>query len=619
MSAPGIARARPPSFFIMRARSAAVLVCSSFLCGAVAIAASDEWEEEGFFPPAFALTNTSHSLGGVTAAPASPSWLSGSRIAALDDGGVLVSDADSGSLIRTDTTGARRDQLAIGANAGLLVYDPVERRAYVADRTGDRIVVVSVGDGLRVVGTWKTPAEPYGLALTPDRHTVLATTIADRTLVALDARTAGTPRWRMTLDAEPRGVAIAPDGTRAVVTSLTSGAIAQIALADQKLARRLPLPLTLHPGSRARGAFAVAFVGDTSVTSFQLDVPVASEPSESGHYGGGFLPPITHHLAFSRAGGEQALAETSVREPRALAWDGAHDVLYIAGLASDDVVAVAKASQVDINLAETAPLGQRCGADGLAVGSDGGLFVWCSFTRTVVHFAAPKKPGMIRTKQTGPELVASTLDATRHAGMVMFHTANEHISSFGAMSCGSCHLDGRADGLSWLIGKGALQTPVLGGRIAGTAPYKWDGKAADLPHSLKATVTRLGGDGLSKRDLAALTAFVESMPSVRAPAREPAAVARGRALFESAELGCASCHEGSAYTDRDQHAFGDAPEFDTPGLAALAASAPYFHDGTAATLEEVVRDRGAVHGMADEAKALTPSQVADLVAFLETL
>jgi hypothetical protein len=601
----------------MRARSAAVLVCSSFLCGAVAIAASDEWEEEGFFPPAFSLASA--SLGGVKPAPASPSWLAGSRIAALDDGGALVSDADSGSLIRTDAAGARRDQLAIGANAGLLVYDPVERRAYVADRTGDRVVVVSIGDDLRVVGTWKTPAEPYGLALGPDRHTLFATTIADRTLVALDVGTAGTPRWHMTLDAEPRGVAIAPDGTRAVVTSLASGAIAQVALNERKIAHRLPLPLTLRPDARARGAFAVAFVGDTSVTAFQLDVPVASEPTESGHYGGGFLPPITHHLAFSRADGEQALAETNVREPRALVWDGARDVLYVAGLASDEVVAIEKASQVDANLAAAAPLGQRCGADGLAVGSDGGVFVWCSFTRTVVRFAAPKKPGMILKKQTGPELVASTLEPQRHAGMVLFHTANEHISGFGAMSCGNCHLDGRADGLSWMIGKGELQTPVLGGRIAGTAPYKWDGKAKDLPHSLKATVTRLGGDGLSKRDLAALSAFVESMPSVRPPTREPAAVARGRALFESAELGCASCHEGTAYTDRDQHAFGSKAELDTPGLAALAASAPYFHDGTAATLEEVVRDRGAVHGMADEAKALTPSQVADLVAFLESL
>ena len=60
------------------------------------------------------------------------------------------------------------------------------------------------------------------------------------------------------------------------------------------------------------------------------------------------------------------------------------------------------------------------------------------------------------------------------------------------------------------------------------------------------------------------------------------------------------------------------PESDTPSLLGIAASAPYFHDGSAATIEALLRDRGAVHGMADTAK-LTDEQVADLTAFLETL
>jgi hypothetical protein len=44
----------------------------------------------------------------------------------------------------------------------------------------------------------------------------------------------------------------------------------------------------------------------------------------------------------------------------------------------------------------------------------------------------------------------------------------------------------------------------------------------------------------------------------------------------------------------------------------------YFHDGSAATLEALLRDRGAVHGMADTAR-LTDQQIADLTAFLDTL
>ena len=97
-------------------------------------------------------------------------------------------------------------------------------------------------------------------------------------------------------------------------------------------------------------------------------------------------------------------------------------------------------------------------------------------------------------------------------------------------------------------------------------------------------------------------------------------VARGQKLFDSAEVGCRTCHDGKQLTDQDKHKFSAAtlPEADTPSLVGLAASAPYYHDGSAATLEALLRDRGNVHGMAETAK-LSDSQVADLIAFLETL
>jgi cytochrome c peroxidase len=68
-------------------------------------------------------------------------------------------------------------------------------------------------------------------------------------------------------------------------------------------------------------------------------------------------------------------------------------------------------------------------------------------------------------------------------------------------------------------------------------------------------------------------------------------------------------------------------EFKVPGLRGLWATAPYFHDGSAATIDEVVRhysdlDETRLH--ADGARLLqalklTPQQAADLAAFLKTL
>lgn len=564
----------------------------------------DDWEEEGFFAPTFALSTT--SIGGATAAPGAPAYLASSRIAAVGDG-ALVSDADSGQLVLTDASGTSVAQLAIGADAALLAFDSVARRAYVADRRGDRIVVVDVGDAsLAVTATWKTSAEPYGVALAPNRATVFVTTIADRALLALDAAT-GRVRWRAPLSPEPRALAVSPDGTRIVVGSLATGGVDEILLGDRPRVRRSPLPAATK--QHARGAFSVAFVGDAAVVPYQLAVPIAPRIETADHYGGGFAPPITQHLAFLAKDGRRAAAQIDTVEPRAIAWNADRDTMYVAGMASDHLVAVPRASQVDVGDPATHALQPGCGADGIAITEGGHVLVWCSFKRAITRIDGTEV-------DRGTELVASTMSEDVRIGRKLFHSATFHSSSGGRMSCGSCHLDGRADGLSWQIQKQALQTPVLGGRLVGTAPYKWDGKAADLSTSVKATVRRLGGTGLSTRDVTFLVGFLESMPAPRVPTRDPEAIARGKALFEGAELGCMTCHEGAALTDRDTHHL--AGELDTPGLGALAASAPYFHDGSAATLEAVLLDRGRVHGMSEGAKRLRGRDLADVIAFLET-
>src|SRR5436305_1688876 len=146
-------------------------------------------------------------------------------------------------------------------------------------------------------------------------------------------------------------------------------------------------------------------------------------------------------------------------------------------------------------------------------------------------------------------LAASTLTDKQHQGMVMFHSALPQISQRGALACASCHPDGRDDGLSWRIEKTELQTPLLAGRVLGTHPYKWDGGDKDLKTSLATTMKRLGGFGLDDAKNQALAAYLEALPAPRAPSRDAHAVARGKQLFDSASLGCRSCHDGNTYSD----------------------------------------------------------------------
>jgi sugar lactone lactonase YvrE len=590
-----------------------------------------------FGAPSFQLLG--RPIGGAKPARETPAYLAGQRISAVGNGALAI-DADSGELIQTDKAGTKVASVAIGKNAGLMTYDPVGKLAYVVDRTANKVKVVKVGDKLEVAASYATPTEPYGIALSPDRRTVLVSTIADRTLVALDTAT-GKEKWRTALGREPRGIAVSPDGTRVLVAYLTTGTVDQIDLLESHKAEHIALSTQNMRRNRfgaqsgdafARGAFTALFLGDEeAVVPFQRETPVQAigGGERTGSYGGGFEPPISHQLAFlgtSRERTSQIVATIGQHQPRALAWDGARDALYIAGLGSDSIIQLENASQVGIAEGVSAMLTNgkdRCGPDGIAVGADGNLFVWCSFTRSVAKLEVVDAKGKLASAakiEHGPTLVASSFDEKQHQGFVLFHSAMPQISSRGALACASCHPDGRADGLSWRIDKHELQTPLLAGRIVDTHPYKWDGGDPDLAASLTGTMKRLGGFGITKEQTAALASYLETLAKPATPTRDPAQIARGQKLFDSAEVGCRSCHDGKQYTDQDKHKFSAAtlPEADTPSLIGLAASAPYYHDGSAATLEALLRDRGNVHGMTETAK-LSDAQIADLIAFLESL
>ncbi len=599
-------------------------------------------------PPAFALDGT--ALGGPRAPTGvdarAPAHLAGSTIASLV-GGALVIDPDSGDLIRVDRSGKVTARLSIGPTAAQLVVDRSRQIAFVSDRRGDQVVVVDIaGETPKVRDRWRTPAEPFGLALSPDGKTLLVTTVADRTLIAFDAMAiepGGATRWRRPLGAEPRGVAISPDGERAMVTYLTSSNVDGFDLTDPSKRRTIALGLGKASASGAtatadsieaattgrrfpRNAFAVRFVGnDLAIVPHQVSTPLQETRfgENTGSYGGGFEAPIHHAITIiasaDRELPRQVAAQVAVHQPRALAWDPGRDRLIIAGFGSDTLTMIDGASQAGMRHVSDINLGDRsCGPSGVAFADEGDLWVYCAVSRKTARVSIDAQN--VARVAMGPQVADTRLSALEHQGMDLFRRGNDfRLSSRGSMACESCHAEARTDGLSWRIESHELQTPVLSGRVASTHPYKWDGGDATLEISLSSTMRRLGGGGLRKDENRALAAFLESVPSPRAPTRAAAQVSRGRALFASAELGCNSCHGGSRMTDRSRHDFaGTLDKVDTPSLIGLAVSAPYYHDGSAATLEAVLTDRGLVHGMSDVSE-LSNAQIADLVAYLETL
>lgn len=215
-------------------------------------------------------------------------------------------------------------------------------------------------------------------------------------------------------------------------------------------------------------------------------------------------------------------------------------------------------------------------------------------------------------------------------GAQLFHSAGDRrMSAANWASCASCHFDGQPDGRVWLgMDGGPRSTPPLFD-LDNTAPYTWTGEWDELADVELKMRGMLGGEGLLtgpvnpslgsphtdlSLDLDILTGYLATLRGpATPPGDDPAQVAAGAALFERLE--CAGCHAGTAFVDGLQHDVGTGGVYDTPSLRWLWLSAPYFHDGRAATVREVFILPGA-HQLTG---TLTPDELDALAAYLLSL
>ena len=588
---------------------------------------------------------------------------------AIDRHGLLVVERSAGELVRADREGKRLASLKLSPGLGEMVTDGLGR-AFVADRAANRILRLDVdhAEQPRELGRGAV-FEPHGLALTPDGATLLATSVSEHALVALDAETLALV-WEVELGPEPRAVAISADGSHAAVGFLSSGSLAlvdlasegrriewhsleprdhlelvredegcgedMIALVAQVVEARSRFSVPVETGRRyARGIFALQFMTDGRlVAPHQLVTPqlkrvVARQSADS--YGGesdSGIEAIEQQLGWvGGVGGLERTHQTTglfVKQPRALAYDPANERLYVGGYGDDKIASLdGKDGRQWVNRVVLSGA-EACGVDGLAVddaehGNE--LWVHCEFGRKLVRLER-EQPGQTKWMQwhEGEALAESARSPEVELGAALFSRNDPRLSDNGNLPCSSCHPEGRSDGLTWRLGPSILQAPMLAGRVVGTAPYKWDGQDRTIQASVRHTTARLGGDPewVSDAEYAGLVAYLESLPAPKPRQRgDSQAIERGHTVFT--EAACDACHEGALSTDRSQHRLDTTlAQVDTPSLIGLAHSRPYFHDGSAPDLRTLLTDRGTVHDMADTS-ALSDGQLRDLVAYLESL
>ncbi len=197
------------------------------------------------------------------------------------------------------------------------------------------------------------------------------------------------------------------------------------------------------------------------------------------------------------------------------------------------------------------------------------------------------------------------------------------------LSCASCHPDGRADGLNWDMpndGIGNTKNTKSMLYVFDTPPAMWRGVRDDAHVGIKAGFKYIKFKEPTQQELDDVAAYIKSLSEEPDPYSNKEGImtadaVAGKAIFESSEAKCSYCHSGSLYTDLKAHDVGTKDILDpdglyyTPTLKELWRTAPYLHDGSAATLRDVLTTKNAndTHGKTSH---LTDEQITQLEAYM---
>ncbi len=233
---------------------------------------------------------------------------------------------------------------------------------------------------------------------------------------------------------------------------------------------------------------------------------------------------------------------------------------------------------------------------------------------------------------------------------IFYHSSIPEMGEEGYMSCASCHAGGGHDGRTWDLsnmGEGLRNTLSLNG-ASGTrfGNLHWSSNFDEV-QDFEIQMEQLNGgtgliegetfaNGLSplahtssnqSEDLDALASYINGLGKdtvKRSPYKTytgvlSQAAQRGKQVFQ--DKNCQSCHSGTAFRDGQNHDVGTIKEnsgqrlggslnaIRTPSLIELWDSFPYFHDGSAANLNEVLNN-------GQHQSNYTATEQADLIEYL---
>jgi YVTN family beta-propeller protein len=508
----------------------------------------------------------------------------------------------------------------VGAEPSSVVEDRAAKRLYVANRIGNDVAVLNAETGAEEKRLLAGRGSSY-LMLSPDGSRIYATHVYPNPPVVRTGFENRTP---------PESEITVIDTARAVVVD------------------RMPL-------HRIAGVFHLAMSGDGRLGAVAEYHPKNMIPLAHLEHGAAFEDTITVFGADVGGTVEVPLDELEryVSQPFGVAIAPDKSRIYVTSGGSEMVTVIDVQRLLRFIHAHPAPFAQDLSASAnyvaarIAVGLNPRGLALTGDGRKL--FVANRLDDSISVIDTRSNRVASTIklegrkdiSAVRH-GEQTFYTAR--YSFQGQIGCANCHIDSTFDGIEWNLepdgfGRSIVDNKLLEG-VKDTEPYKWTGTNPDIPTECGPRTEKYfwrseNYDNFTLTDLATYVRSLEPRPnrSRLADGELTPAQERGQAIFVRTvdkfkkpipEFNrCSYCHSGPKGTSQKIFDVGTRKPTDNTGLLKapmltnIALTAPYLHDGSARSLEEIwtVYNPDDKHGRTND---LTKDELNDLIEYLRS-
>ena len=550
--------------------------------------------------------------------------------------------------------------IAVGRVPRGISLSPSGDRLFVTNTWDDTLSVIDTRT-LAVTATWPVGAEPSGVV--EDRtgkHLFVANRISNDVAV-LDAAT-GEEEKRLLAGRGASYLALSPDGNKLYVTHVypnlsphRTAPESEITVIDTARA----VVLDRMPLHGVAGVFHLAFSADGRIGVVAEYHPKNLVPLAHLEHGGYFVDTLTLFGADVGKPIEVPLDELEryASRPFGVAIAPDKSRIYITCEGSEMVTVIDVPRLLHFIHARPRPASGSFAYDlaasanyviaSIPVGHDPrGMTLNRSGSKL---FVANRLEDTISIIDTRSNRVAATIvlagpktvSAIRH-GEQTFYTSRYGFQ--GQIGCANCHIDSTFDGITWNLepdgfGRNIVDNKMLEG-IKGTEPYKWNGGNPNIPTECGPRTEKYfwRSEQYDDLTLADLAIYIRNLPTRpnrwKMPGREMTpAQERGQALFtrDTDKFGkpiseynrCSYCHSGPKGTNQKLFDVGTHKPNDngtllkSAPLTEIALTAPYLHDGSARTLEEIwtVYNPEDKHGRTND---LTKDELNDLIEYLRT-